>query len=288
MLPSRGSLGDVLPHWTKLERLVVSGPDIHEEAIAAIAASPSLKDVSIHFAQQLKDQDLVKLQSNNTIRDLKLVQVGISDEGLATLASMPALRTLELDYCKITGKGFAAARRSTMANLAVQASSIDNAGIAEIAKLESLSILGLSTMQGVTDEGLQSLKNAKSITSLHFRDMPLTGAAIAHWASLPKLRYLFFHKIPLNDATLADLGNLSQLEYLTLGTCNTTDDALTKLRIPPRLIELVLSPSPLTDASVPTLSKFTTLKTLDLRGTELTAAGIARLRFALPNVQVLK
>jgi len=288
MLPSRNSLGDVIPHWTKLEKLVVSGPDIHGEAIAAIAASPSLKDVSIHFAQQLKDQDLVKLQSNNTIRDIKLVQVGITDEGLATLASMPALRTMELDYCKISGKGFAAARRSTMANLAVQASSIDNVGIAEIAKLESLSILGLSTMQGVTDEGLQSLKNAKSITSLHFRDMPLTGAAIAHWASLPKLRFLFFHKIPLNSTTLADLGNLPQLEYLTLGTCNTTDDALTKLRIPPRLIELVLSSCPLTDASVPTLSKFTTLKTLDLRGTELTAAGVARLRAALPNVRVLK
>lgn len=115
---------------------------------------------------------------------------------------------------------------------------------------------------GITDQGMQSLKEVRSVG----------------WLSL--------NFTSITDAGLKELAGMVQLERLRLHGTQITDDGLQHLRDMTQLRVLDLSSTQVTDEGLPALHDMKDLELLDLRKTRVTDEGARRLREALPIVTV--
>jgi hypothetical protein len=114
----------------------------------------------------------------------------------------------------------------------------------------------------ITDEGMQSLKEVRSVG----------------WLSL--------NLTSITDAGLKELAGMVQLERLRLHGTRITNDGLQHLHDMTRLRVLDLSSTQVTDAGLPALYHLKDLELLDLRKTSITDEGARQLREALPNVTI--
>lgn len=100
---------------------------------------------------------------------------------------------------------------------------------------------------------------------------PLTNAAIAHFAKLPKLRALGLLGTKIEDAGMSELAQLTQLEELT-PPLGLSSNGIAKLAALQKLKTLVLTHSKVSDASMQELARLKELETLDLSFNQLTDA----------------
>jgi hypothetical protein len=116
---------------------------------------PSQRSIRARF---LSDSDIPSLARLRELRTLDFSggnAVGpakITDDGLAELANLdlPQLETLTLGWCD----------------------EITDAGLAHIARMQTITWLGLPSCPKITDAGLRELINAKNLTGLDLRGCP--------------------------------------------------------------------------------------------------------------------
>lgn len=106
-----------------------------------------------------------------------------------------------------------------------------------------------------------------------------TGETVSTWQ-------IWFSANPIVEADLSvdawprsEPGSGSRLPLLT-------DDDLEVLKFVPRLQVLSLRSMPITDRSIEAIARLTELRRLDIRGTQISAAGSRRLADALPDCDV--
>ena len=104
---------------------------------------------------------------------------------------------------------------------------------------------------------------------------------------LPAPRRLVLDDNAIRGTGLAHLQNQPELIDLSLGHPNLTDLVAKNLAELKQVKRLSLAGSGLTDAAIKHLAGLTNLESLDLRRTKASAAGIAELRHALPNCQIV-
>lgn len=94
---------------------------------------------------------------------------------------------------------------------------------------------------------------------------------------------------PLTDKGLKHLEGLSELASVRLWGCtNVTDEGVKHLQGLENLTWLRLGYSPISDAGIDSICHMSHLEKLDLTGTRVTAAGTAKLRRALPNLEIVR
>ena len=81
----------------------------------------------------------------------------------------------------------------------------------------------------LNDEGLAQVAKLKNIVSLHLGGTKITGAGMVHLKGLKQLQRLHLEKTEVDDGGIAELGGLSGLEYLNLYATKTTDAGLENL-----------------------------------------------------------
>src|SRR5437899_1930542 len=114
----------------------------------------------------------------------------------------------------------------------------------------------------LTDDCLLPLKDLKGLIHLNLRGQDMTDARLAYLKDLTSLTRLHLELTPITDQGLANLKGLVNLEYLNLyGTG-------------------------ISDAGLVHLEGMKKLKNLYLWQTKVTDAGVARLKKALPNVDI--
>jgi uncharacterized membrane protein len=116
----------------------------------------------------------------------------------------------------------------------------------------------------------------------------LDAAALAVLATAaPQIAELNLQNAALDDDGLASLGDLSSVTRLRLSRDAITDRGLHALERLPRLESLNLyGNAAITDAGLDSLARIPTLRRVYLWQTAVTAAGVARLRAARPDVNV--
>jgi len=94
-----------------------------------------------------------------------------------------------------------------------------------------------------------------------------------------------FYKCPVTDQDLACLVGLPYVRYLTLGDTAIGDGAIQQfVRLPLR--KLYLSDTKLTDTGAKQLENLRDLELVELFRTDVTEAGIIKLRLALPACEI--
>ncbi len=203
------------------------------------------------------------------VQQLDLLSLGrtrVTATGLAHLARLPLLRTLDLNDCDVDGAavellvskfhlvglqlkrctkiGDAELARlatgPTLRELSLQATSVTDAGVRSLEKLDQLQVLDVSVAKGVTHAVLDTV-----VKLPHLKDLGLSG-------------------IPgLDDAKLERLTRLPKLEILWVGG----------------------NPG-VTDAGLEHVAKCSKLSVVYLQDTKVTKAGVERLGAALPACKI--
>jgi hypothetical protein len=237
---------------------------IHNLRIQSVLKTLNLDNVD------LKDQTLVALQNQQELESLNLANnAKISDDGVAVVAQLPALKALRLDY--------------ELGSWSSDSRFLTDASVESLTKAPQLEFL--------------SLKNRLGMTKLH-----LTEKSISLLAQMTRLRYLDISHMNFRDdfpgtpryygethPDVAGLGSLTQLEELHLAGSILTSDKLPDagfLRNMPRLRKLTISGFEISPQTLPTIALLEELEDLNVAGSRLENLDLSPL-YALPKLRHL-
>lgn len=162
---------------------------------------------------------------------------------------------------------------------------MDDDGLAELKGLPRLRELNLYRSR-VSDVGLKTLKTFPSLRRVPMGETRVTDKGLVHLKDLTQLEYVGLRGNQVTDAGLVHLRKLTNLTGIYLGETKVTDAGLVHLRPLTKLNLLLLDHTPVSDAGLEHLKGLTGLRDLDLSDTRVTDVGVARLRKALPQVQI--
>lgn len=164
---------------------------------------------------------------------------------------------------------------------------INDAAMVHLKVLPNLETLALPRQIG--DAGLAYVKGLNHLTTLNMPDCRITDAGLAYIKNLTGLRSLVISANEnLTDAGVAQLAGLTNLEILNLNNARITDAATGYLANMKGMRKLFLSRTPITDAAVDNLLGFPYLERLDIQGTQISAAGLAKLKAAYPHTTIYR
>ncbi|UCD51641.1 MAG: hypothetical protein JSW27_03225, partial [Phycisphaerales bacterium] len=249
-----------------------------------IVTVPAGKDLMLNVHAEGVDLSPLANLAPEALDELNLTTPTLMDDDLRHVGHIRSLKRVSIrgshspDEGQFTGRGLAHLYRlSSLVELHIFRTDLDEAGMEQLASLKSLQRLFL-------------WDNAK-----------MTPAGLAHLKSLPTLRLLSFHQTPVRDEGVTQIRNLDSLEALHLEYADITAEgiqhlvgmtdlrqlsiyaevpgsALQPLSSLPHLEELTLAEIKMKDADIAMFKAFPALKDLDLRLDELTGEGMRHLR----------
>ena len=234
--------------------------------------------------------------------DLAGDRISVADADIALLASLPRLRSVRLSGSEITTTGLVRLRPlADLAELALQDTQIDDAGLRKLTSLKRLETLSLRRANNLTDnalaclkefpvltrlaliedgfsdEGLEYLKGLAQLRVLDLRGCSGVGdAGLARLKSLVHLRGLKIGGAAVSDAGLAVLKSFGYLQSLAIEDCSVSDAGLVQLEgLSIENLALVRCFS-IGDAGLVHIKRFP-LRQLALRDTAVTGDGLVQL-----------
>ncbi len=258
------------------------------DAIADLGSVERLSFGWGSFHDFLRTPDLDGLARCPGLRDLYVLGLGLTDEAMAGVGRLRDLRKLDLRATSITDAGLARlAGLTRLEVLQLPSRAGTDAGLAHLRGMRNLRILGAGCPEArVGDAGLAHLRGMERLEELEFLAGHLTDAGMAILEGLPRLKDLRItanfatpDKFALSPAGVERLDRFARLETLHLSNSGVIDDAwlrpigrLTTLR------DLQLSGSEITDAGLAPLGNLIGLAHLLICSPLVTDAGLAHLR----------
>jgi hypothetical protein len=222
---------------------------------------------------------------------------GLSAVGLALVAGLPDLRTLELLQSSVQHDGLAALSPSPSIETLVLGGGggATDAGLAAVARMPALRALTLEGFGQVTDAGLESLSAPGRLEGLILSELPrVTDAGLLHLPALGRLETLSLYDLPLatGAGVAAAVGRIGSLDGLSLEGLEVDDGFLRAIAGHARLRSLRLGDLPgLTDAGLLAVAQgFPALEELGLGALQVnvTEDGVARFRELRPEVDLVR
>lgn len=148
-----------------------------------------LQKYSLEMVKLITDDNLVHLKVLKNLETLTLPRQ-IGDSGLANVAGLTKLTTLNMPNTKVTDAGMVYLKNLVkMKSLVVSATNISDAGVANLVNMRDLEILNLSSTN-ITNNGLKYLQNMTRLRKLFlFRD-DITDAGIQYLTGFQNLERL--------------------------------------------------------------------------------------------------
>jgi beta-lactamase regulating signal transducer with metallopeptidase domain/Leucine-rich repeat (LRR) protein/tetratricopeptide (TPR) repeat protein len=280
-----------LEEMPNLERInLVNCYSITDAALAHLKPLQKLKYLFI-FGARITDDGLPNLEGLTQLKDFRLDGCSrITDAALGHLSGMRNLHTIGLGGTQVTDAGLAQlAERRNLISLLLGFTHITDVGLAHVRNLR-LQVLDLQHCPDITDAGLANLKEMTSLYDLSLADTATTDAGLANLKGLTAMGVLTLDQCSgISDAGLVNSKGMNKLLRLSLSQCSKiTDAGLANFSEMTGLESLNLSGcTQITDAGLDCLKNLKQLRRLDLSGTKATAAGIARLKAALPQAQIV-
>jgi internalin A len=287
---------------TQIVQVRLNGPAVTDALLTQLAGLRSLKYLSLENLD-VDGTGLAALQQLPELTDLEVANCAISDEWLATVARLPVLQRLSIDYSwsppastaptrtQLTDSGLTALHQlKSLKRLSLGTAKFDDVrlrALSGLAQLEGLDLL----RTGITDDGLPSmLEGMTGLRWLSVYDAQISGPGLEKLRDCPRLLSLRL-QCPLTDDGLASLAEVPQLEYLQVNRATglvITDRGLAHLGKLTNLTQLVINGSQFGDDGLRQLAGLTSLTDLRLNASQasFTDDGLAHLK-GLTNLKTL-
>jgi hypothetical protein len=129
----------------------------------------------------------------------------LTDDGLKTLAKIPALRALDLSRSPVTDNGLSHLRSlNDLRHLNLSSTRVDGSGLASLDGAKWLRVLILRNTQ-VSDSALTHIKNLQRLETLDLSGTRVTNGCIEHLQEMPNLRELNVERTAVDDASVEQL-----------------------------------------------------------------------------------
>lgn len=164
----------------------------------------NLKNLSVLSLQGYSGSDLAFIKSFSNLNIMSITYSEIRNEDITHLASLKALKVLDLSGCW----GFS------------------NAGLEYLHSLPNLVILDIGNCREITDEGMVHVGKITGLSHLTLSSCEkISDTGIKHMRSLVNLVYLDLAGCDLITSDgLRQLNTLNNLEYLNISHCDSFDD----------------------------------------------------------------
>ncbi|MCI0360965.1 MAG: hypothetical protein L0211_21000 [Planctomycetaceae bacterium] len=175
-----------LAHFPRLRWLLISGPFIDDEGMAAVGRLKRLESFYQWDGQHITDAGVAHLRGMPRLKYIHLSSSQVGDRGMETLAKLSNLEGLSMQGNKFTDAGLA--------------------HLAGHAKLTDLWIGRLDGLSAITDAGVVHLAKIPNLAELDLQHTRVTPQGLTPLQSLPKLKSLM-----LSGSTADDYGAVAPM-----------------------------------------------------------------------------
>jgi internalin A len=236
-----------------------------------------LRDDSLVERGKLKEKLLAGLKKLTEQTYVEVNAKGFSDEGLAELSGVPAIKGLTITGSPKLKNLSPLGSMSRLTYVWLEDVPIESATLASFAKLQGMTHLTLINTT-ITDEGMSHFGKLGAMQSLRVGGADITTVGLSQIKGMSNLEQLELNDCPmLKGDSLEHLANLRKLTILKLTKTGTTDDALKHVDRFEKLYSLDLSQTAITDKGLENLKSLKELANLDLSHTAVTDKGLEAL-----------
>ncbi len=249
------------------------------------APKPPTTPPTEHAVRTLRGMGAQVIQDRGTITQVVFTERRATDEAIPYLKALPGLRTLDLNWNRVTNAVLEQTQGSwpDLEELGLDGTEVTDSGISRLEKatprLQSLSLTG---NRGVIDIGIARLTKLP-LRQLHISKTQVTDAGLASVKELSTLEELYCGHRAITDVGVEHLKDMPNLRSLALGETSVTDTGLVHVSRLTKLEFLVLDGTAVTDAGLAHLKGLKSLKRLRLADTAVTPEGEAALKKAIPH-----
>lgn len=136
------------------------------------------------------------------------------------------------------------------------------------------------------DEGLKTISTLKKLRRLPMGQTKVTDAGLKTIGGMTQLEYVGVRGNNVTDAGIKHLRPLKNLTGLNLGETRVTDAGIAELTAFPKMQQIYLQETNITDACLSNLVVLKGLEMLTLYKTRITFEGRAKLKTALPALEI--
>ncbi len=220
--------------------------------------------LSFKDASGLTDADFKQIRQLEGLKMLSFAH-GPNDAQLKILAGMPAIETFTTNGSPLTDAGLATLTTfPALKNLTFfhPGKNLTGTGLEALAAMPHLASFSLGGTTKFTDPGLAAVAKLSHLTELRFWHTGVTSEGVKAVLALKELKSLTLgqqldakSKATLNDDAVAVVAQLTSLEMLTLQESRLSLAALTKLKQLPKLKRLMLTGIELSDSDLTALKQ---------------------------------
>ena len=207
------------------------------------------------WLKNLLPQDYV-----SNVTEVRLNKSDIDDDGLAIVATLPELRSLNLEGTKITDKS-----------------------LAHLSGLTRLAFLNLNGT-GCSSEGLNYLKNMNQLDTLRLAFTNVSDDGLVVLRNMPLLTSLRLSGTQIGDAGLSEVTRLNRLLVLDICQTRVTPAGLAQLQKLPYLNILIVSREHVGPEGIRLSQRLPNLKSLNFGQTDDSQATAAEIKQAMPGI----
>ena len=260
--------------------------DVPDDVFKHLGNCKQLTGVSCNGCKELTDQALAHLATFRRLRTLNVSGAKITDVGVAHLAGLTELETVDLSDTRITGRSLDTLKNCKhIVKLLVGATDFTDEDLGKLTSFPMLKNLTVDSSQ-LTARGTKHLANLSALDRLTVvSDSGWTGEPLQSLPDMPRLSLLFH----ATDEQLRHAASMKGLKELNVTFQNSvTDQGLAFLANSPSLETLTIQSTNgrITDAGLKHLESLTTLKTFNLSGVQVTAAGMDSFKRKRPDCTI--
>jgi hypothetical protein len=171
-----------LGRLTELRVLALRSNSITDDGLSSVAALERLEELDLSSCERITDDGLTRLTGLRNLRVLALERTAVTDRGMGSVACLASLQELYITY-----------------------DSVGDAGMAQLANLNSLKCLGAHGCAAVSDAGIAHLTRARALARLNLSGTRVSDAGMQWLKQLKNLRELDVSNSDVTERGAADL-----------------------------------------------------------------------------------
>jgi len=219
----------------KLKALRLSGKSgattVDDEGFDHISALNGLKVLAADFLFGDMVFAISRLDGVSNLEELYLAGTTFDDEAAALLTRFPKLRQLRVSQSQISDQGLEhLAKLKSLAILDLSENSqIFDGGLQHLSGMRQLTSLNLWRVN-ITDSGVEHLAGLTNLESLNLDNTQLSDSGLQHLSRMTKLEFLHLGSTFISDAGLSQLEPLTALEELRVTRTGVSEAGVATLR----------------------------------------------------------